>query len=133
MDHNMILLMDRDSYPENGPEALAEGIELLMPCSKQSMYVSSQTEWDVALEFVVSPSLTQSRKIWWEREQTATIYIPTGHLHVEQTTGGLIMDIKLSPGEYHTIARRHCPPDADAMSEGVEKIQITLVPINANA
>ena len=54
--------------------------------------------------------------------------MPTGVLQLEQTTGGTLLEVDLRPGNYRVIARASCPEDADQMAQGVEKIQVTLVP-----
>lgn len=130
MDHQMVLLMDSDSYPEDGADALMEGIDFVMPCNDKALWLSSLTEFDVTLEFVVRATVPKPRKVWWQREAEATLSIPTGKLHVEQTAGGLMMEIELQPGNYRVITRGSYPPDADVSQEGVEKIQVVLVPVS---
>lgn len=130
MDHQMVLLMDSNSYPEDGADTLMEGIDFVMPCNDKALWLSSLTEWDVTLEFVVRAADSKVCKVRWSREAEGVLSIPSGHLHIEQTTGGLLMDIELKPGDYKVIARGFSPEGSDGGDEGVEKIQVTLVPIN---
>ena len=129
MDHCMALLMDSDSYPEDVPNFDDEPqAGLVVPCSDQAIWLMSLTEFDVKLEFIVRATVPKLRKVWWKRECKTAISVPTGLLQLEQTTGGTLLEIQLRPGDYHVIARASCPENSDAMTQGVEKIQVTLIP-----
>lgn len=131
MDHQMVLLMDSESHPEDdNPFVSAADVGFVMPCNEKALWVTSLTEFDVTLEFVVRATVLEPRKVWWQREAEATLSIPTGKLHVEQTTGGLLLEIELQPGDYRVIAHGSYSKGADASQEGVEKIQVVLVPVN---
>lgn len=130
MDHHMVLLMDSDSYPEDdNPFVSGEEIGFIMPCNDKAAWITSATEFDVTLVFVLRANEPKPRKATWNREARAKLSVPTGQLHIEQTTGGLLMQIDLKPGDYHVIAQGFTPESSDAGDEGVEKIQVTLVPI----
>ena len=129
MDHCMALLMDSESYPEDVPSFEDESqASLVVPCNDRAVWLMSLTEFDVKLEFIVRATAPRPRKVWWQREHEAAISVPTGVLQLEQTSGGTLLDIELTPGNYRVIARASCPEESDTMAEGVEKIQVTLVP-----
>lgn len=129
MDHCMALLMDSKSYPEDVPLFDEESqARLIVPCSDRAMWLMSLTEFDVKLEFIVRATAPRSRKVSWQREHEAAISVPTGVLQLNQTTGGTLLEIELTPGDYRVIARAACSEGSDTMAEGVEQIQVTLVP-----
>lgn len=129
MDHSMALLMDSESYPEDVPTFDEESqARLIVPCSDRAMWLMSLTEFDVKLEFIVRETVPKSRKVWWQREREAMISVPTGVLQLDQTIGGTLLEIELRPGDYHVIARASCLEDLNQIAEGVEKIQIIIVP-----
>lgn len=130
MDHCMALLMDSASYPQDVPVFDDESqAKLVVPCSDRAMWLMSLTEFEVKMEFIVRATVPRSQKVWWQREREAAISVPTGVLQLEQPTGGTLLEIEMTPGNYRMIARASCAEDSKPMAEGVEKIQVTLVPV----
>ncbi|MEO1236112.1 MAG: hypothetical protein AAFX76_04920 [Planctomycetota bacterium] len=127
MDHHMVLLHDAEADEWDAP---TEGFEdLIVALSPEALFVTSQTEWGVTLEFTVRDRPPRSRRGDWSREGAGRLSLPSDRLIVEQTTGGGLLEIGLQPGDYTLTAHATFPPDADASDEGVERIKLLLTPV----
>lgn len=127
MDHCMVMLRDSEAGEDDNDLTAVEGDRLIEGEGPTALWITSLTEFDVTLAFCVRKDRPRTR-VKRLREAERAISVPSGKLNVEVTTGGLMLEIALEPGEYWMLVRDDAPVDVDAQDSGVETIEITLWP-----